>query len=238
MNDNKKVNVISFAVWGESPVYNYGLLENCCIIREKLPNFKVWVYHNNSLPQDIKEALKKLGGIRLRKKSDVPNIRNTLWRFLPAFNKRVNVCLVRDADSRIGDNEIEAVTQWLESGKDFHIMRDHVMHRRRILAGMWGCRNQIMVPYKKKYKDFLENLPEENWDIDEYFLERIIYPKVVGNSFINASYNRYERHAIGFPKVNRDEKYVGCVEEENFDYTRKRFPEIKIPENMFKRQYG
>jgi len=238
MNDNKKVNVISFAVWGDSPVYNYGLLENCCIIRERLPNFKVFVFHNDSLPHEIIEALKSLGMIRLKKKSNVSDVKNTMWRFIPAFNKRINICLVRDADSRIGENELYAIAQWLETDKDFHIIRDHVMHRRRIMAGMWGCRNQILVPYKKHFKKFINEYQDNNWIIDEIFLEKIIYPKIVSKAHINASHNRYEKHSVGFPKINPNENYVGCVEEENFDFIRKRFPDLHIPEKMFKRRYG
>ena len=36
--------VVSFALWGNNKVYNYGLLENISIILDHLPGFLVYVY--------------------------------------------------------------------------------------------------------------------------------------------------------------------------------------------------
>ena len=46
----------------------------------------------------------------------------------------------RDLDSRLNDREQAAVTEWLNSNKSFHIMRDHPWHGTEILGGMWGCK--------------------------------------------------------------------------------------------------
>ena len=36
--------------------------------------------------------------------------------------------------------EQEAVEEWLNSNKKFHIMRDHPDHGTEILGGTWGCK--------------------------------------------------------------------------------------------------
>ena len=59
------MNVISFSVWGTASSYFYGLLDNCIIIKYKLPEFTCFVYHNNSLPKNIKDVLEQLGNVRL-----------------------------------------------------------------------------------------------------------------------------------------------------------------------------
>ena len=46
----------------------------------------------------------------------------------------------RDLDSRLNDREQAAVQEWLNSKKEFHIMRDHPMHGWPILGGLWGCK--------------------------------------------------------------------------------------------------
>jgi hypothetical protein len=149
------MNVISFSVWGTAPSYFYGLLDNCILIKYKLPEFKCFVYHNNSLPKNIKDILEKLGNVRLIPMNNTNDKRNTMWRFLPAFYKNVNIFLSRDTDSRIETKEIKAIKDWLKSDKNFHIIRNHPMHRRKILAGLWGCRNKILRPLFKDYINYI-----------------------------------------------------------------------------------
>lgn len=38
-----------------------------------------------------------------------------------------------------------AVDEWLESGKMFHVMRDHPGHNMHILCGMWGARWDLLI---------------------------------------------------------------------------------------------
>ena len=85
------MNVISFSVWGTAPSYFYGLLDNCILIKHNLPEFTCFVYHNNSLPNNIKDVLIKLGNVRLIPMNNTNDKRNTMWRFLPAFYKNVNI---------------------------------------------------------------------------------------------------------------------------------------------------
>ena len=44
--------------------------------------------------------------------------------------------------------ERDAVNEWLESNKTFHLMRDHPWHGSEINAGMWGGWNR----YNDKYR--------------------------------------------------------------------------------------
>ena len=53
---------------------------------------------------------------------------------------QVDLILSRDLDSRFSDREQEAVRDWLNSNKKFHIMRDHPDHGTEILGGTWGCK--------------------------------------------------------------------------------------------------
>jgi len=232
------MNVVSFGVWGNATCYNYGVLENAIIIKDKLPDYECWVYHNNSLPKQIEELLKKVGNVHLFHMNDTNDKRNTMWRFMPAFDKRVNICLVRDADSRIEEKELKAVEEWLASDKDFHIMRDHPMHKRKILAGMWGCRNQILVHIFNNFLEYIK-VPylKSNWIVDETYLTNHIYPRVVKKAFVHASYNRYEKNARPFPKIENHGKYIGSVTN-RLSVARKQFPESKLPKKLFKKRSG
>ena len=63
-----------------------------------------------------------------------------IWRFFPILDQDVDVLLVRDLDSHISMREVSAVKEFLNSTKDFHIMRDHPFHIQPIMGGLWGIR--------------------------------------------------------------------------------------------------
>ncbi|KAK7083274.1 hypothetical protein SK128_007041 [Halocaridina rubra] len=52
----------------------------------------------------------------------------------------VDVLAVRDSDYKFIERDKAAVDEWLESGKMFHVMRDHPQHNINVLGGMWGAR--------------------------------------------------------------------------------------------------
>lgn len=222
------MNVISFCVWGNGSAYYYGVLDNAIFISEKLPTFQTWIYHNNTIPPIIKQYLQKLERIKLIEMPNTHSNKNRLWRFIPAFDKNVNIFLSRDADSRITEKEITAVTEWLKSDKDFHIMRDSTWHVRKILAGMWGCRNQILIPYTNHFLNYMTNNEDINYTIsDELYLQKYIYPFIFHKSFIHSSYTKYEPHAKDFSFRNK------IIEVGKVDFStnniKKKFPELIIP---------
>jgi hypothetical protein len=56
---------------------------------------------------------------------------------IPLLDETVDVLLSRDSDSKIVPREEEAVREWLESKKIFHVMRDHPAHC--IFGFIMGC---------------------------------------------------------------------------------------------------
>ena len=58
----------------------------------------------------------------------------SLWRFLPLSDPLVDVVLSRDLDSALNEREAAAVEEWLQSGANFHLMRDHPKHGTEILG--------------------------------------------------------------------------------------------------------
>jgi hypothetical protein len=152
--------------------------------------------------------------------------------FLPAFYNNVNIFLSRDTDSRIEPKEIKAIKDWLKSDKNFHIIRNHPMHKRKILAGLWGCRNKILVPLFNDYINYISKpYKANNWIVDEIFLENIVYPYVMklNTVYVNASHNRYEpkslQHGLDNSIPNDYERYIGCPTKKSY-YIDKYYPNI------------
>ena len=226
------MNIISFSVWGKATSYFYGLLDNCLIIKHKLPEFTCFVYHNNSLPKNIKDILQNLGNVRLITMNNTNDKRNTMWRFIPAFLKETNIFLSRDTDSRIETREIKAIKDWLKSDKNFHIIRNHPAHRRKILAGLWGCRNNILLPLLPDYFNYISKpYTANNWIVDEVFLEKIVYPYVMNLNtvYVNASHNKYEpkssQHNFDYSIPKDYENFIGCPTNKTY-YIDKYYPNL------------
>jgi hypothetical protein len=60
------------------------------------------------------------------------------WRFWVASDPSIERFIIRDVDSRLNPREKAAVDDWIKCNSSFHVMRDSIYHRRRVLAGMWG----------------------------------------------------------------------------------------------------
>ena len=60
---------------------------------------------------------------------------------------QVDLFLSRDLDSRFSEREQEAVYEWVNGEKIFHIIRDHPEHGTSILGGTWGCKLPPMVRF-------------------------------------------------------------------------------------------
>ena len=81
--------------------------------------------------------VRQLPGNPVRDASDIFAMN---WRFLPPLDPQVSVFLCRDLDSRISAREVAAVTEWLQSGRAIHSMRDHPYHNIPLLGAAWGAR--------------------------------------------------------------------------------------------------
>ena len=94
------------------------------------------------------------------------------------FNLQVEYFVSRDLDSHLGEREASAVTEWMRSGKSFHIMRDHEAHCVPINGGAWGVyigeaeRRMFVLAFKAAAKDPLYWAPPEAYGADQGLLKR------------------------------------------------------------------
>ena len=82
------------------------------------------------------------------------------WRFLPPLDPQVSVFLCRDLDSRISAREVAAVTEWLQSGRALHSMRDHPYHNIPLLGAAWGARmtgQEVRGNWVRSWQDILKD---------------------------------------------------------------------------------
>ena len=207
--------VISFSLWGNNYRYLGGALQNVELAKYFYPDWVCRFYIGQSTRKDFVEKLRSFDNVEVVEMPEEGNWTGMLWRFYAASDPDVSVMMSRDCDSRIHRREVEAVKEWLNSDKDFHIMRDHPYHTVPILGGMWGCRNGIL-----RNVNFSQTI--EKWNqfhrkgIDQDFLGQVIYPFVKDKSLEHSEFNlKFGQEIRPFPTKRIDYEFVGEIFDEN-----------------------
>jgi hypothetical protein len=130
-----------------------------------------------------------------------------MWRFEAIDEECVDIMLCRDTDTRIWERDVTAVNEWINSGKCFHIMRDHPHHGYYILAGMFGTRKILNFVWKINIDNYII---KNNHFYDQDFLREYIYQLIINDSIIHASFHKWEIIAKSFPvSYNSEYNFVG-----------------------------
>ena len=202
--------VISFSLWGDNPKYTIGAIKNAELIDTIYPGWIGRFYCGKSVPIDIIEILKTYTNVEVIEMEENGDWSGMFWRFYACEDS--DVMISRDTDSRLNLREKNAVDEWLNSDKDFHIMRDHPYHNALILGGMWGVRNGIL----KNIVDLIKNYNKGDfWQVDQNFLSEQIYPIVVNTSFVHDSYHNINSWSKNFSIERIDQEFVGDVFDEH-----------------------
>lgn len=210
------MNVISFSLYGDNPIYTIGAIRNAELAKIHFPDWMVRIYHDATVPSDILERLKELNNVQLIEmfyENSKGGFLRSIWRFFTLFDKNVNYFISRDCDSRISERDKIAVDEWITSGKDFHIVRDHPHgHGWVINAGMWGgkCNPSIdLYPIIESFCNSSQNLYEKT--LDQILLRDHIYPIIVNEAFIHDEYFQYEPHCqkIKMDRASNDFAFIG-----------------------------
>lgn len=207
---------ITYSLWGDNKVYTYGIIENVLDARKYYEGWIVRVHYNDTIPQNVVDWLKIQDNVEtIHHPGNKTKASNTMWRFEDLFIKDATV-IVRDADSRFTQREVDCVNEWLESDKDFHIIRDHKHHTCPIIAGSFGVKNNCLeyigvstgarnvnhpplkfIPGLELMNNFRDYLPDNRdvYIVDQMFLFQYVYPYVANKSMVHCSHNAYEPFA-------------------------------------------
>ena len=206
--------VISFSLWGENPMYWIGALKNIELSKEYYPGWICRFYIDSNSKKELINTIKG-DKIELVLVDSKDSFHGMFWRFWASEDPEVDIFISRDCDSRFSDREVYAIKEWLESDKDFHIMRDHPYHTVPILGGMWGCRNGLMrkINLSEKINQWGKY---ERKGIDQDFLGQVIYPLVKNTTMEHSEFGlNYGGNTKPFPTERNNYEFVGDVFDEN-----------------------
>lgn len=210
--------IISFSLWGDNPKYTIGAIENAKLAKTIYPDWVCRFYIGASVPDEIWDILDKMDNTELIDMETDGDWSGMFWRFYPASEEDVDVFIVRDTDSRLSVREKEAVNEWLSSDKGLHIMRDHPYHNSLIMGGMWGMKKGTFPKMKELIKIYNGG---DFWQVDQNFLNLMVYPLCKNNTFIHDEFMTFESWRKPFPSQRIDKEFIGDV----FDDKNQRHPE-------------
>jgi hypothetical protein len=184
--------VFSFILFGSQDKYCKGLLKNIECIQSEFPDWEVWVYIGNGVPPTLVNHIESISKVRCIF-TGLDGMVNKIYRFFPIDDPNVDICIIRDADSRIYTRDIECIKDFLNSTALLHIIRDHPNHFHRMMAGMWGIK-------KGAIEQSIENIFQlwkkghsttDFWD-DTHFLTNVIYPMAVSKALVHDELHSFE----------------------------------------------
>jgi hypothetical protein len=126
-------------LWGDDKKYLHGALENAELSKRFYPDWRCRYYiSRNNTPKNICEKLNSYDNCEIVWNDESDSQSQRILRFAPLCESDVDYFIVRDLDSRVGKREAAAVEQWIQSGADYHMMRDNYIHWWITLPGIKG----------------------------------------------------------------------------------------------------
>jgi len=163
--------VFSFCLYGTEPNYYRGLLENIASLQKDFPDFSIVVYRGVCDPTwELPDTVTVVETARV-------GAVNMLYRYLPLHDAEVG--FVRDADSRVTARDQWCIRDFLESPYSYHMIRDHIWHKSKIMGGMFG--------WKKPLPDTIVIPSDAGYGFDEAFLSEHLYPTIAKELLVHTN---------------------------------------------------
>lgn len=203
--------IISFSLWGNNPKYCVGAIRNSELRQKYYPDWVCRFYVHKDVPSEYIESLQSIDGTEVVIEDRPPNWTGMFWRFEPISEEDVSVMISRDCDSRLNEREADAVSEFMNSEKLFHIMRDHPYHGFNVLGGMFGIKKGILNNMKDLCARFAQT---DNYGTDYVFFDTII--REIPHQAIMVHDPFFSK--IDFPSPRKGSQFVGQVFDENDVY--------------------
>jgi hypothetical protein len=188
-------NIVSFSLYGNLPIYTEGAIRNAELVHEFYPGWGARFYVDCTVPDPIVLALREREAEIVFVAKNLGPMYGRYWRMLIAADPNVQRFLIRDCDSRLNSREKAAVNAWLASGFSFHIMRDSIHHKTRMLAGMWGGVGGVV----KDIETLIDNWGRYSTQGDcDRFASEVIYPIIADDYICHDSWGHFA-DATPFP---------------------------------------
>ncbi len=208
----REKNLIAFSLFGTSSKYCESAWLNVIEQPKLYPDWTCRFYIDDTVSSEIATRLKDSGAQVVQVEGAMKQWPGPMWRFAAYDDPMVERVIFRDADSVISQREVDAVAEWINSGKGFHMMRDNGSHTELILAGLWGCTRGSMPSMTEMVTDYLKVEPSSMHFADQFFLREYVWPYARTNIMQHDSLFDF-MSPRPFPEgPYREDFHTGCTE--------------------------
>lgn len=200
---------VSFSLYGDKDIYNCGAVSNVKLVAEHLPGWTAYFFLGPSVTRSLEDSLIELGARIVRVNEAETPIAMT-WRFRAASLDNITHVIFRDCDSRISSREASCVQQWVQSGKFYHIIRDHPWHSSPIMGGLWGVTGKSELHHVAQVAREEASLYEDAYGLDQRLVSERIYPRAMesGSYYVHDAFRSREK-GVTRPPERQDGSFMG-----------------------------
>ena len=181
--------VISFSLWGPAPFYSYGAMINLVLSRTVYPGWSCRFYVDSTVLPACTAFLRDNGADVRNIEDEYPSV-GLFQRFLVMNDPTVGRFLVRDCDARLSVAEADLVRQWIDSGKPFHVVRDHVLHNELMIGCTWAGRTDCGIDIVELMRRYFTNGPTAKYGHDQRMLGLMLWPLIKNRCLVHDKYYR------------------------------------------------
>lgn len=208
--------LIAYSLYGSIPRYMVGAIKNA-VLSQRYSGFDLRFYVGESVPYWVTSTLRLFKNVELVEMAGNEDETAMFWRFYALADLNYDYVLVRDVDSRLSDREIDMHQEFVESGKDFHIIKDHPTGHNYVISGGMLAAKQLAFHDIHKLIDAWQ--PKPSYGNDIVFLEHRVWPRIASDCFIHDEYyntpgsvksrtkKKYTLDMVG-AAVNEDDLYI------------------------------
>ena len=200
-------NVISFSLWGRAAFYAYGAMINLKLARSVYPEWVCRFYVGADVPPACVGYLRDNGADVRAIESEYPGV-GLFQRFLVMNDRSVGRFLVRDCDARLSAAEAGLVRQWIDSGRPFHVVRDHVLHNELMIGCLWAGRTDCGIDIVDLMRRYFAGAPNARYGHDQRMLGRMLWPLIRSHCLVHDKY--YHLPGLNEEKLTDPKSHFGA----------------------------
>jgi hypothetical protein len=177
--------LISYSLYGTGQRYTVGAIKNA-VLSQRYQGFDLRFYVGESVPEWVTSTLSLFKNVEIVQMYGNEDGRAMFWRFYALADLNYDYVLVRDVDARLNDREIDMHYEFVESGKGFHIIKDHPTGHNYLISGGMLAAKRITLHDIHKLIDAWG--PKPGYLNDMEFLWTMVYPRISNDCFIHDEY--------------------------------------------------
>lgn len=190
--------IISYSLYGNNLKYLVGAIKNAIIAQKIMKNFTILFYVGKSVPEWCLQILSLFENVEIVFMDGPEDSSAMFWRF-HSFALGADYVLIKDADARLSLRDKYAHQEFVDSGLDFHIVKDHpVGHNIDILGASFSIKGEVLNDIHELMSTYTIT---GDYGCDQDFLRDRVYSRAKLSMLVHDAYFHTESVS---PSITKD----------------------------------